>query len=81
LILLVIPCSPTGRFLVELPLLSEQKWDHLGGAIRRGIDGYSDFSSAQWIERVVIKNFRPIGELDLDFSVVENGSGKSRSTR
>ncbi len=49
----------------------------------------SYFSSVQWIERVVIKNFRPIRELELDFSksasdhgpwtalLGENGSGKS----
>lgn len=49
----------------------------------------SYFSSTQWIERVFIKNFRPIGELDLDFAqstsdggpwtalLGENGSGKS----
>lgn len=47
------------------------------------------FHTAQWIERVVIKNFRPIRDLDLDLSrstsdrgpwtvlLGENGSGKS----
>ncbi|MCC2593892.1 AAA family ATPase [Tessaracoccus sp. OS52] len=47
------------------------------------------FNAAQWIERVVIDNFRPIRELDLDLSrstsergpwtvlLGENGSGKS----
>ncbi|MCG6566378.1 AAA family ATPase [Tessaracoccus sp. ZS01] len=69
----------------ELPPTPSQGYD-LSSAVA-GQEQY--FGTAQWIERVVIRNFRPIRDLDLDFSrstsgrgpwtvlLGENGSGKS----
>ncbi|GAA4899684.1 AAA family ATPase [Tessaracoccus lubricantis] len=70
----------------ELPPSPSQGYD-LSAAV--GAEQEQYFRTAQWIERVVIRNFRPIREVDIDFSrstsgrgpwtvlLGENGSGKS----
>lgn len=82
--------APTGPALPPSASAGEAGGYDLAGDAPDGQDGHdSYFDAARWVERIVLHNFRPVRDLDLDLSrstsvrgpwavlLGENGSGKS----